>query len=1198
MRTPIVLALIIILAPYGSSTEGTKIIDHSGDSILEDLSPVVQSAFNRAMSDDSDFEAHRGAWILLSNSDFEVLAQTLPAGQLIELDWIKGAYLWSPNQKTSQLKALEPLKESSLVEVFIPDSVERQTPRFVPNDPDYPDQWHLDNSGQSGGTIGEDVNITSAWNNLNGSGVTISIVDDGLDHNHPDISPNYVPSLSYDFCSSDTDPQPVGNDAHGTAAGGVAGAVGNNGIDVVGAGFGANLAGSRLIACSSPDSLEAQALSFMSQSIDIYSNSWGPSDDGATLSGPGPLTLAAMEDGVYNGRGGLGNIYTWAAGNGLQSDDDSNADGYTNSRFTIAVTAVDHNGEQSYYAEPGANILVSAPSNGAGVGITTTDIVGSPGYTNGDTTSNFGGTSSATPLVSGVISLILEANPNLTWRDVQEVLVQSSRKNDFNDPSWMLNQGGHWFSHKYGFGVIDAGSATDLAINWTMLAPETNLTYGPSSSPIAIPDTDDWVVSDFTVTDHLNVETIDIIVDITHPNRGDLEIEIVSPHGTVSTLRSPNGDNGEDIQDWSFGSVAHWGESSNGTWSLRIRDAASGGAGVLNTWSLILHGIDTQSDHDGDGLLTVDEVGTYGTDPYVWDTDSDSLSDSSELENGTDPLSSDTDLDGLLDGIEILIHSTDPLSPDTDGDGLLDGQEIMIYLSDPLSPDQDFDGDFYYEFDDCDDTNALINPGRPEVLNGLDDDCDINVDEGFNFTDRDFDGLKDWNEFHVHQTDYLNSDTDGDGLSDGDEILIFSTDPLVVDLDSDQDGRYWFEDCNDDDPLISPDGAEFLDGIDNDCDNDVDEDFVNTDLDLDGVFDFEEFNIYLTNPVNPDSDGDGLSDGHEISNSLTDPLSFDSDSDSDGFYWFEDCDDSDPNSSPISPELLDKKDNDCDGFEDEDYIDMDRDGDGLSDYDEVHIHDTMPLDGDTDGDMLSDGDEINEFGSDPRKFDQDSDGDGFYWFEDCDDDDSLTKPSGIETWDGKDQDCDGSIDEGIDRLSELNHTVALLPWEASNVTFRLEPPDFPDGVVTVSQWRVNGATVNKTQEGGLELDVLDCGNANPSTTVLQLCDSSSSSYIQLVFVDSGVETVLEWQVEVRVWSPPTTILEDFLALFGEVSLPALGAVLLIFVSMASSAVLFTKRRSAILNEAILSYGVPEKGGGIQDSVNRSVPAAPDFNNHK
>ncbi|DAC24890.1 MAG TPA: peptidase, partial [Candidatus Poseidoniales archaeon] len=152
---------------------------------------------------------------------------------------------------------------------------------------------------------------------------------------------------------------------------------GNNGIDVTGAGFGANLAGSRLIACWGGDSLDASALGYMPQDIDIYSNSWGPSDDGATISGPGPLTLSAIENGVYNGRGGLGNIYTFAAGNGLQNDDDSNADGFTNNRFTIAVTAVDHNGVQSWYAEPGANILVAAPSEGDGEGITTTDVAGS-----------------------------------------------------------------------------------------------------------------------------------------------------------------------------------------------------------------------------------------------------------------------------------------------------------------------------------------------------------------------------------------------------------------------------------------------------------------------------------------------------------------------------------------------------------------------------------------------------------------------------------------------------------------------------------------------------------------------------------------------------------------------------------------------------------------------------------------------------
>ena len=1193
MRTSVLIVLLLLVAPYGGSAEGAELQTSTTVDLIDGLSPVIQSSFKRAVSEDVNLSEHTGSWIILSEKSEEELGQVLSGGKISEVDVIDGAYLWVQHDESSQLGNLLSLERSGFIQLFAPEEVHRQTPRFVPNDPDYPDQWHLDNTGQSGGSVGEDVNITGAWNNFNGSGVTISIIDDGLDHSHPDISPNYLSSLSYDFCSSDADPQPDGDDAHGTAAAGVAGALGDNGVDVVGSGFGANLAGSRLIACWSPDSLEAQALSYMPQSIDIYSNSWGPSDDGATLAAPGPLTLAAIESGAYNGRGGLGNIYTWAAGNGLQSQDDSNADGYANSRYTIAVTAVDHNGEQSYYAEPGANILVSAPSNGAGAGITTTDIVGTSGYTSGNTTNSYGGTSSATPLVSGVIALILEANPNLTWRDVQDLLVKSSRKNDFNDPSWVENQAGNWFSHKYGFGVVDAGLATDLAVNWTMLAPETNVTYGPSSSPIPIPDTDDWIVSDFVVTDQLELESIDIIVDITHPNRGDLEIELVSPHGTVSTLRSPNSDTGADIQDWSFGSVAHWGESSNGTWSIRIKDSEPGSTGALNTWSLVLHGVDTQSDHDGDGLLTVDEVGTYGTDPYDWDSDDDSLSDPAELENGTDPLSPDSDLDGISDGSEILIHFTDPLNPDTDGDGLLDGQEIIIHQSDPLIPDMDNDSDFYYDFDDCNDNDPLINPGRPEVLNGLDDDCDFDVDEGFNFTDRDFDGLKDWTEFHVHQTDYLNSDTDGDGLNDGDEVLVFSTDPLVIDLDSDQDGRYWFEDCNDADPMISPDGVEFLDGVDNDCDEDVDEDFVETDLDLDGVSDYDEYNIHLTNPVNPDSDGDGLDDGHEITTSLTDPLTFDSDTDSDGFYWFEDCDDEDSSTSPISPELLDKKDNDCDGFSDEDYIDKDRDGDGLSDYDEVHQHDTMPLNSDTDGDLLLDGDEINLFGSDPRVFDEDGDQDGFYWFEDCDDEDLAVNPTGIEIWDGIDQDCDGAIDQGIDRSQKLGHAGGILPWEASNVTFRLGAPEFPDGVEAITQWTINGVIVNESEDGSLELDVLDCAEVGLDIINTNLCESTTPTYLRLHILDSGVETTLQWQIEVRLWSPPTSVLEDALAL-GEAYWPAMTGVISIGVLALCSVIFSSRRRQAVLDEAILSYGAPQSDEYSKLHNNRKVPAAPNF----
>ena len=153
------------------------------------------------------------------------------------------------------------------------------------------------------------------------------------------------------------------------------------------------------------------------QSIDIYSNSWGPSDNGNTVEAPGPLMTAAFEENIEIGRGGLGNIITWAAGNGLDDNDNSNYDGYANSRHTIAVTAVTHRGVQSWYAEPGANILVAAPSDGDGEGITTTDNEGNGGYRNGDYTDDFGGTSSATPLVSGVIALLLDANENLTYRE-------------------------------------------------------------------------------------------------------------------------------------------------------------------------------------------------------------------------------------------------------------------------------------------------------------------------------------------------------------------------------------------------------------------------------------------------------------------------------------------------------------------------------------------------------------------------------------------------------------------------------------------------------------------------------------------------------------------------------------------------------------------------------------------------------------
>ncbi|MFM9159887.1 MAG: S8 family serine peptidase, partial [Dolichospermum sp.] len=130
-----------------------------------------------------------------------------------------------------------------------------------------------------------------------------------------------------------------------------------------------------------------------------------------------------------------------AGGNGRGSLDNSNYDGYANSRYVIAVAAHrnNSNGVFSGYSEPGANLLVTAPSNGGTLGVVTTDLMGADGYnglTDQNYTNAFGGTSSATPLVSGVIALMLQANPNLTWRDVQHILVRSAEKNDPTNTDW------------------------------------------------------------------------------------------------------------------------------------------------------------------------------------------------------------------------------------------------------------------------------------------------------------------------------------------------------------------------------------------------------------------------------------------------------------------------------------------------------------------------------------------------------------------------------------------------------------------------------------------------------------------------------------------------------------------------------------------------------------------------------------------
>jgi subtilisin family serine protease len=149
-------------------------------------------------------------------------------------------------------------------------------------------------------------------------------------------------------------------------------------------------------------------------------------------------------------------VILFAAGN---SNFDVSRNSYASYSGCIAVAASTNRDLKASYSNFGLGISICAPSNGGTLSITTTDATGTLGYSSGNYTSTFGGTSSACPLAAGVAALVLSANPNLTWRQVRRVLEQSADKIDTAGGAYSAL--GH--STKYGYGRVNASRAVQLA---------------------------------------------------------------------------------------------------------------------------------------------------------------------------------------------------------------------------------------------------------------------------------------------------------------------------------------------------------------------------------------------------------------------------------------------------------------------------------------------------------------------------------------------------------------------------------------------------------------------------------------------------------------------------------------------------------------------------------------------------------------
>ena len=464
----------------------------------------------------------------------------------------------------------------------------------------YACQWHLKNREEGG----KDINVEPVWEEgITGEGVNVVVVDDGIDQYHEDLAPNIHSSLNHDYTDRGDIYHP--KEHHGTAVAGIIAARDNDagvrGVAPRATIYGYNfLVGQYILGQS--DFVLADSMARNRVVTAVSNNSWGPAVDHGWGAAPTYWELA-VEQGVREGYGGKGTFYAIAAGNSAQDGADLNLNEYANFYAVTGVCAVNDRDRRSAYSDWGASLWVCAPSSdarGSYRGIVTTE--------NSDRYHRytFGGTSAASPIVAGVAALLRDANPELTWRDLKLILAASARKNDPGSPGWeygALQYGStgerYHFNHEYGFGMVDAKAAVDLAKSWTTVPPLETVETASGDLSAGIPDLPS---SGFprAVTRTLSINTgiefiefVEVRASFAHPSVRDLEIELVSPSGNTSKLLRYY-DSGDLIplnSEVRLGAAKHLGENPNGLWTLRVTDKVDNDlSGTLESWTIKVYG--------------------------------------------------------------------------------------------------------------------------------------------------------------------------------------------------------------------------------------------------------------------------------------------------------------------------------------------------------------------------------------------------------------------------------------------------------------------------------------------------------------------------------------------------------------------------------------------------------------------------------